>query len=91
MALIAAHLNAGIIVVVTTAGVATGVYNLPLPLPPSLISLMVSVDVRHHVYLLYILKRFTRMPCESYGVDNSSLCCSSVWYAFRALIDSLVC
>ena len=57
MALIAAHLNAGIILVVT---VQRQVYNIPLPsipypLPPfspSLISLMVSVDVKHHVYLL---------------------------------------
>ena len=61
MALIAAYLNAGVILVVT-ASVATGIiiYNLPLALPPypllpfsqSLISLMVSVDVKHHVYLL---------------------------------------
>ena len=58
MALIAAHLNAGIILVVT---VYRQVYNLPLPPPPylflspfspSLISLMVSVDVKHHVCLL---------------------------------------
>ena len=32
MALIAAHLNAGIILVVT-ASVAIGIYNLPLPTP----------------------------------------------------------
>ena len=57
MALIAAHLNAGIILVVT---VVIDIYNLPLPPPPyplpplspSLISLMVSVDVKHHVYSL---------------------------------------
>ena len=61
MALIAAHLNAGIILVVT---VYRWVYNLPLPpnldtpfptFSPSLISLMVSVGVKHHVYLLYML------------------------------------
>ena len=59
MALIAAHLNAG-----HSGGdtVATGIYTLPLPPPPyplppfspSLISLMVSVDVKHHVYLLTV-------------------------------------
>ena len=58
MALIAAHLNAEVILVVT---VYRQVYNLPLipppypippPPPPSLISLMVSVDVKHHIYLL---------------------------------------
>ena len=58
MALIAAHLNAG-----HSDGdtVAVGIYSpsspssIPTPLPPfspSLISLMVSVDVKHHVYLL---------------------------------------
>ena len=53
MALIAAHLSAGVILVVT---VQRQVYDLPLfpppyPLPPfspPLISLMVSVDVKHH-------------------------------------------
>ena len=52
MALTAAPLNAGIILVVT---VYLQVYNLPLPPPPfspSVISLMVSVDVKHHVYIL---------------------------------------
>ena len=58
MVLIAAHLNAG-----RSGGdsVAIGIYTLPLPTPPyppsppvspSVISLMVSVDVKHHVYLL---------------------------------------
>ena len=67
MALIAAHLNAG-----RSGGdsVAIGIYSPssptslgPTPFPPfspSLISLMVSVDVKHHVYLLtYLLKRVT--------------------------------
>ena len=57
MALIAAHLNAG-----HSGGdsVAIGIYSptshtsIPpfTPFSPSLISLMVSVDVKHHVYLL---------------------------------------
>ena len=48
MTLTAAHLNAGVILVVT---VSRWVYNLPLPptsVHPSLISLTVSVDVKHH-------------------------------------------
>ena len=59
MALIAAHLNAGHS---GADSVAIGTYSPsptqpPYPLPlfsPSLISLMVSVDVKHHVYLLAI-------------------------------------
>ena len=59
MALIAAHLNAG-----HSGGdsVAICIYTLPLPPPPyplpppSLISLMVSVGVKHHI-LTYL--RFT--------------------------------
>ena len=54
MALIAANLNAGHS---GGDGVAIGIYSpssttpIPSPLPPSLMSLMVSVDVKHHVYL----------------------------------------
>ena len=46
MALIAAYLNAQVILV------ATGIYSRdPFPLfSPSLINLMVSVDVKHHAY-----------------------------------------
>ena len=60
MALIAAHLNAG-----HSGGdsVAIGMYSpssppqYPFPpFSPSLISLMVSVDVKHHVYLLTYLR-----------------------------------
>ena len=71
MALIAAHLNAG-----HSGGdsVAIGTYNLPVapppypfsPFSPSLISLMVSVEVKHHVYLLN-----TRMTCIKMGSDES--------------------
>ena len=59
MALITAHLNAG-----HSGGdsVAIAIYSpssptsIPIPpFSPSLISLMVSVDVKHHVYLLYLL------------------------------------
>jgi len=58
MALIAAHLNAGVILVVTVWRwyVISLLPHLHSPLPPftpSQISLMVSVDVKHHVYLLY--------------------------------------
>ena len=55
MALITAHLNAGRS---GGDGVAIGIYSpstptpYPPPFSPSLISLMVSVDVKHHVYLL---------------------------------------
>ena len=66
MALIAAHLNAEVILVVT---VQREVYNLPLPPPPphlhtpppispSLKSRMVSVDVKHHVSLPTLSLRF---------------------------------
>ena len=58
MALIAAHLNAG-----HSGGdsVARGIYSPGLfphlhtpfpPFPPSVISRTVSVDVKHHIYLL---------------------------------------
>ena len=45
MALIAAHLNAGVILMVT-------VDRYIISLFPSLISLVTSVDVKHHVYTL---------------------------------------
>ena len=75
MAFISAHLNAGVIRVVT---VLRQVYNLllpppPYPLPhfsPFLISLMVSVDVNHHVYLLtppYPLPSLLLVPDKPYG------------------------
>ena len=55
---------------------AIGIYSSPLPtspypLPPfspSLISLMVSVDVKHHVYLLTYRPYFRAQElCESRG------------------------
>ena len=54
MALITAHLNAGVILVVT---VERQVYiyitlfpHFHTPFSPSLISLVVSVDIKHHAY-----------------------------------------
>ena len=60
MALIVAHLNAGIILVVTVSlssdryiiSLSPHLHTSSSPFSPSLISLMVSVDVKHHVYLL---------------------------------------
>ena len=55
MALIAAHLNAEVILVVTFSDryiISLPSPHLHTPFSPSLISLMVSVDVKHHVYLL---------------------------------------
>ena len=78
MALIAAHLNAG-----HSGGdsVATGIMSLfphlhttfP-PFSPSLISLMVSVDVKHHVYLLYLLTFYSFL----HSVLLSAKCTASV-------------
>ena len=57
MTLIAAHLNAEVILVLTVAiGIQTPSAPIFIPLPPSpfspsLISLMVSVDFKHNVYL----------------------------------------
>ena len=60
MAPIAAHLNAGVILVMNCSDrhnlpLVRPPYPLPTPQPPfsqSRISLVVSVDVTHHVYLL---------------------------------------
>ena len=79
MAPIAAHLNAGIILVVKNVVL----YNLPLPLPPyplspprhpsppSLISFMVSVDVKHHIYLLYWNHRVRMYQLHSDDIFNT--------------------
>ena len=57
MALITAHLNAGVILVVTVLGsyLISLFPNLHTPFPPSLISLVVAVDVKGHLYLLCFL------------------------------------
>ena len=55
MALIAAHLNAEVILVVTVYIISLYTHlHTPFSatFSPSLISIMVSVDVKHHVYLL---------------------------------------
>ena len=62
MALIAAHLNAEVILVMTVSGRYTislfpHLHNPFPPFSPSLISRTVSVDVKHHVYLLCSLLR----------------------------------
>ena len=56
MAHIAAHFNAEVILVVTVYSDRYIIslsphFHTPSPFSPSLISLMVSVDVKHHVYL----------------------------------------
>ena len=69
MALIAAHLNAGIILVVTAQRYVYISLSPPPPPPPhlqtpfplfspSLISLTVSVDVEYHVYLLTYFQNY---------------------------------
>ena len=74
MALIATHLNAG-----HSGGdsVAIGMYSsssptsIP-PFSPSLISLMVSVDVKHHVYLLKMSPE-SCVKVEVAALDSPSL------------------
>ena len=51
MALIAAHLNAAVMLVATVTECSDRYIISPFSL--SIISLMVSVDVKHHVYLLH--------------------------------------
>ena len=56
MALIAFHFKAGVILVVDGVAIGIIITSLfptsipPPPFSPSLINLMVSVDVKHHVY-----------------------------------------
>ena len=61
------------------------------PLPPSLISLMVSVDVKHHVYLLIQQLLFSRDFCVRWKMivfffvffNNLSLCFNTPrWFQF---------
>ena len=55
MALVVAHLNAGVILVVTDRCIMSPFPHFRTPYPsfsPSLISFMVSVHVKHRVYLL---------------------------------------
>ena len=81
MALIAAHLNTRVILVVT---VQRQVHNLPLPLqvsiPPapfssSLISLMVSVEVKHHIYLLKV--KYSHLPVNDVYISKCDRCTNS--------------
>ena len=82
MALIAAHLNAGVILVMT---VYSDRYILSLfphlhthfpAFSPSLISLVVSVDVKHHVdlgtlYLRTAVHRRGQRPAKGFGTDKT--------------------
>ena len=77
MALIAAHLNTGVILVAT---VLWYVYNLRLPLPPYTPPPLpvtnkpyVSVDVKHHVYLLTIAPTPTAVPhiCQKHRINTN--------------------
>ena len=54
------------------------IYNLPpppppYPLPPALISLVVSVDVNHHVYLLTLLHSGLHCLCRSFDSFSTQL------------------
>ena len=72
MALIAAHLNAGhsggdsVELGIHSPCSPTSIPPPPPPFSPSLISLMVSVDVKHHVYLLTssIQRRSAKRRCS---------------------------
>ena len=66
MALIAAHLNAGIILVVMCSDryIISFSPHLHTPFSPSLISRTVSVDVKHHVYLLTPSLLSPAPPCS---------------------------
>ena len=66
MALIAAHLNAEVILVVTCSD-RYFISLSPTPFSSSLINLVVYVDVKHHVYLL---RTFSELrSCVKVGVD----------------------
>ena len=67
--------------------------HLHIPIPPfspSLISLMVSVDIKHHVYLLthtavYFILRLSKaqklQPCHHFVPQAMSLSCMTMWWA----------
>ena len=78
MALIAAHLNAGIILVVTVYIISLSPH-LHTPFSPSLISLMVSVDVKHHVYLLTNFPSGLFVHNSFPWTTHSACCCCSGW------------
>ena len=87
MALIAAHLNAG-----HSGGdsAVIGIYSpsSPTSFPPfslSLISLMVSVDVKRHVYLLTLVRQKAGGGGGSCSLKTSSFCSS-----YRRIKQSLV-
>ena len=77
MALIAAHLNAEVILV------AIGIYSPwsptsippPPPVSPSLICRTVSVDVKHHVYLLTLIPNTEKAGMRRESLERGRGCC----------------
>ena len=91
MAHIAAHLNAGVILVVTVWRYIISFFHhlhtpFPSPLPPSLISLMVSVDFKHHVYFTSTFD-YTNMELSFFYSYNGIL--SNLGNIFRLLLPRL--
>ena len=83
MALIAAHLNAEVILVVTVLPLPPPPYPLP-PFSTSPISCTVSVDVKHHICLLTTARQtiqlrepITPAPTHPTSVFTASGLCAS--------------
>ena len=64
----------------------------PPPPPPSLISLMVSVDIKHHVYLLilpfsFLASMFIQLHCFQFSLTWSMRCVMNCEADFQLRID----
>ena len=64
----------------------------PPPPPPSLISLMVSVDIKHHVYLLilpfsFLASMFIQLHCFQFSLTWSMRCVMNCEADFQLQID----